>query len=271
MSLEDEIKAMKAELEEIEEKEEVIEEPPVDEAPKEEEAPVEVAKEEPKEEPKKEEELGNAGYARLRREAAAAEAKAARLERELEEARKAKEPVEQREEVALPPELTDVLESHKVTQAERAFQSFEAEVLAKHPEYADISQQYAKDLYRSLQIQNPRKSHAELNEMTKMSILRRAGDLYNQGFENPVEEMLHEAKELGYKVRAKEEPKEEKMAPDMDKVAKNRERSAGMVAASGKSEGQMTPAFAANLDPSEWGKMSKEAKAAIFRQLGQVG
>ena len=124
-------------------------------------------------------------------------------------------------------------------------------------------------MYQSIRLQNPRKSDIELNEMTKNAIIMQAADLARQGYENPVEELFHTAKELGYtgKSLQKEEApqKEEKLTPDLKKVADNRKRSTGMTANNGRSEGLMTLSHAATqLTAAEWGRLPKAEKARLM-------
>lgn len=265
----DELKKMKEELAKSEEgeKEIEIEEPEIEEVEEPEEPPVEEIKEEIIETPK-EEKLDDAGYARLRREAAAEKRRAELAEKELAELRQAKEPiVEAQEQIQFPPEFQTVIEDHRISRAEREFTMLESKVKQDHPEYGAVAAEYAAALYQSFKVQNPRKSDIELSEMTKKSILMKAGEYARAGYENPVEEMYHEAKELGFTGKSfqkQESPKEEKLQPDMKKVADNRKRSSGMAASNGRSEGLMTIAAAADLTAAEWARLPIADKRRIM-------
>lgn len=269
----DEIAKIKAEIaereKEGEDKEEKFEEVEDVDAPSE-----EIAKEEVEAEPevkpeikeeKKEEPLDNAGYARLRREAAAEKRRAELLEKEVEELRKAKEVEhegdEQADPIQLPPELESVIQDHRMARAERDFTMFENKVKQQHPEYGSVASEYTAAMYQAIKLQNQQKSDFEISEMTKKAILLQAAEYARAGHENPVEEMYHRAKELGFtgksfqKPEVKEEVKEEKIQPDMRKVAENRKRSAGMAANNGLSEGLMTLGAANDLPAIEWVKL----------------
>lgn len=271
MSLQEEIIKMKAELANQEMvEEEVIEEvqeeiPAEEEAPKEEEK-VEEILEEKEAEKKPIEELDNAGYARLRREAAAekrlAEAekrRADQLQRELEEIRKVKDQPIEEADLGISQEFKAVVEDHRANKAEREFAILENRVKQQYPEYGAIAAEYAAAMYQSIRVQNPRKSEYELNEMTKHAILLQAGQYACDGHENPVEEMFHVAREMGFTGKSmqkqEEKPKEEKLQPDMRKVAENRKRSTGMTGSNGRAEGLMTVAAATTLTTAEWGKL----------------
>lgn len=280
MSLQEEIENIKAQLAEQENRpEEELQEAPVPEeeeiaeGEKEEEPEEKKAEEEKKEEPLKEnkEELDNAGYARLRREAAAEKKRAEALQRELEDLRRAKEkPLEeqQQEQAALPPQLRSLIERDQFHQAEQEFSVYESKVKQQNPEYAAVAAEYAQALYQSFKVQNPRKSDIELSDMTKRSILMRAAEFARAGYDNPVEELYYEAKGLGFtgKSLQKEVPeaKEEKLQPDLRKLAENRKRSAGMAANNGRSQGLMTQAAAADLSVGEWAKLPAAEKRRIM-------
>lgn len=268
----DELKRMKEELakgenpeeEEIEEaEEEAAPEPEEKEPEKEEEKPEPEAKPE-----EKKEELDNAGYARLRREAAAEKHRAQQLEKEIAELRATREVAEAPAQIPLPPELQSVVDDNRISRAEREFAILENKAKQIHPEYGAVASEYAAAMYQSIRVQNPRKSDVELNEMTKKAILMKAGEYARQGYENPVEEMYHEARELGFTGKSfqkQEAPREEKIEPDLKKVAENRKRSTGMAANNGRSEGLMTLAHAATeLTAAEWAKLPASEKKRLM-------
>ena len=266
-ALHDELEKMKAELaaQEGKEDEEVKLEEPEEEVHEEEAE----TKEEPKEKEiveVKEEKLDDSGYARLRREAVAEKRRAEQAEKELAELRKVAEEVP--EQITLPPQMQAIIERDNFNQAEKEFGIYESKVKQLYPEYGAVASEYAFAMYQSIRVQNPRKSEIELNEMTKKAILLKAGEFARAGYENPVEEMYHEARELGYTGKSfqKQEVKstEEKLEPDMRKVAENRKRSAGMAATGGRQEGLMTLMAAADLTAGEWAKLSKADKKRLM-------
>lgn len=278
----DEIAKMKAELAELD-KEEDVEAKEVEEV-KEDKEPVEEKEKAPPEEElqtkeapiipeKKEEPLDNGGYARLRREAAAEKRRADELERKLAEVQKVREipEAEVKEEIVLPPVIQSIVERHNIDSAEREFLAFESKAKQDHPEYGAVAAEYSAAMYQAIRVRNPRKSEVELNEMTKREILFKAAEFARAGYENPVEEMYHEARELGYTgksfqkqekaSRIKEEPK---LEPDLNKVAENRKRSTGMAANNGRAEGTMSMAAAADLTAAEWAKLPKAEKQRLL-------
>lgn len=220
-----------------------------------------------------EEKPDDAAFARLRREAAASKKRALLLE---EENNALKTPATAAPtEIAtqeISPEVAEMLQDHRITKAEREFQTFEMQAKRKFPDFEEVTRAYTEALFGSLKVQNPRMSNMDIADRTKRIMLEKAGNFLNEGFENPVEEMYQEAKELGFKAKpiaapAKEEEKEAK--PDMGKVAANRKRNAGTAASSGESKTDLSAAsIMRNGMPTnaEWMKMSAPQKAAILAE-----
>jgi|TARA_B110000503_G_scaffold84881_1_gene129155 hypothetical protein len=268
----EELKKLKEELEQgqVEEEAPVEEEIVEDVEPEEEKKEPEKEPEKPKEEEKKEE-LDNAGYARLRREAAAERRAKEQLQQELDALRaEKKEEVEEPQYQPLPPEVQRAVEDSTLNRAEKEFSILEQKVKQAHPEYSAVATEYAQALYQSIRIQNPRKTDVELQDMTKRTILLKAGEFARQGYENPVEEMYHEARELGYTGKSlqkapEKEAEEEKIAPDYKKVAENRKRSAGMAATNGRSQAQLTQQSALEtMTVEEYAKLSVAEKRRLM-------
>lgn len=266
--------ALEAEKEE-EEQEESAEESVEREADDAEEAPVEKKTEEaaeqkteePKKEEVKEEKQDDSAFARLRREAAANKRKADELERENSELKKPKEEVFIEETSTMTPELAEVVRDYQMNRAEREFQSYESQAKNKLPDYEGVTRGYAEALFGSIKIQNPRMSNLEIAEKTKETLLKKAGSFLNQGFENPAEELYHEAKELGFKAAASREPEKEakpELRPDMNKVAENRKRSAGMTGVAGREDGLVSKTAAAKMSPMEWKELPREERLRLM-------
>jgi apoptotic chromatin condensation inducer in the nucleus len=286
--LEDVIKELKDQIAEEEKKEdekpeEPAQEEPVKEEVKAEEKPAGQTKieepkseeqkpvEQPKPEEKPEEKPDAMAFQRLRREEAAAKKRADALEAEIA-ALKAAPLLEEQPKTERDPEVEEVKQELRTRKAEREFQSLEQKFARTQPDYEAVSAEYAMALAQSIRIQNPRLSVGEVAEKTKDSLLRKAASYMRDGFD-PIEELFHEAKELGFtgasfrkQAPAKEEAKatEEEIAPDMKKVAANRARSTGMTGASGKSEGQMTKQAAADLSVQEWQKLPQAEKRRLM-------
>ena len=282
MSLVNVIEDLKSQLEEEKKKEEeTIQQEEVKEDPAEQ--PEQKEPEAPKEEEKKveasEEKLDNSAYARMRREKAAAEKRALELESRLnkleESFNRAPQPVEAptpvQEDIRADTRLSaEIVESHQLQQAEKEFKVLEERFRQDNQNYDAVASEYASALAQSIKLQNPRLTPTEIAERTKRTILVKAADYLTRGFD-PIQELYHDAVDLGFtgKKRAAEvsveEPKE--LRPDMKKVAANRERSSGMVAASGHSEGALTPFSAAGMTNAEWKRLPKSEKMKIFEQL----
>ncbi len=243
--------------------EEVVEEPETPEAPA---APAEPEK--PAEEPAKEpeEELDASGHRRLRREAAAAKKRAEDAEAKLAEA--TQPAVEIAEKPVVDADIAEMKENFIISKAEREFKELESKFRRSNPEYDDIVGQYGQAIMASIKIQSPRISEDELVERTKKTILQKASKYMQDGFD-PIEEMFHEARDLGFKKRevaapAKEE-KEVEIKPDMKKVSANRARSASMAGTGGDStKAQINKSVAAEMSPMEWKKLPREEKARLL-------
>jgi len=278
--LQDELEKMKAELaaSETKEIEEIAPEEPEKEDDAEEAEDETQEKEEevkepekPVEKPEEKKPEVDDAFMKIRREAAAEKKRAEGLQKRLEELEQEKKQEThqvQIEQAPLPPEFQSIIDDHRISRAEREFMMFESKARAENPKYDAVTSEYASALYQSFKVQNPRKSEVELNDMTKKAILIKAGEFARAGYENPVEEIYHEAKGLGFtgKSLQRQESKstEEKLEPNMKKVAENRKRSAGMAATNGRSEGMMTLKAAAELTSAEWAKLSKADKQRIM-------
>lgn len=276
MSLLEEIKADKEQLEEakkVEETEEEIAEETSgeeggEEAPKEE-KPAEAAEKptEPEKEEVKEEKQDDAAFARLRRDAAANKRRAEALEEENTKLKAAPKEEVSTEEVAAfvqPPEIAEIIQDHRVRGAEREFQSYEQSARTKIADFDEVTRAYTEALFGSIKVQNPRMSNMEIAEKTKRIMLEKAGTFLNQGYENPVEEMYLEAKELGFRAKPKVAEEKEEPKPDMKKVAENRKRSAGMTGVSGREEGLISKKTAAEMSPAEWKALDRAERQRLM-------
>lgn len=271
MSLVEAIKEMK---EQLEKEEEVVADAPEEEEtekPAEEPEKEDASAEDKKEEvsPPAEEKLDDSGYARLRREAAAAKKRADDLEVEVAELRKKPTP-EPTEEAApsseMDPEIKEVIMDKRLKSATEEFLDRENKYKRSNPEYGDVANEYGAAIARSIQIQNPRYSAQKIAEETQKTILTKAAHYLKEGFD-PIEELYHEAKELGFKgesVRRKQEVEEVEIKPDMKKVAENRKKTTGMVASGGKSEQSLTKAAASELSVAEWSKLPTSEKRRLM-------
>lgn len=217
--------------------------------------------------------LDKTGAYRLRREKDAEKKRADELQRKLEEliAEKEKQQTfnQQEEQIDLPPEFQEIAQEHKYQRAVREFTILENQVRNSYPEYDKISAEYRQAMYHSIKIQNPRRSEVEISEMTSRAILNRAAEFARAGYANPVEELMHEAQSLGYDGssfrRMQEQPKtQERLQPDLRKLAENRKRSAGLAASNGRQQGMMTRQAAAELTSEEWARLPNSEKARLL-------
>lgn len=247
--LREEIAALDKPEEEVENEEEAADEPEPAPEP-------EPALEEPAKEPETDDEKPDAAaFQRLRRENAA-------FKKQLEK------PAEEIEAPTQDDDIAEVLREHKMTKAERYFYSLEAEFKRTTPEYGAVAQEYTMALAQSIKLQNPRISQDELVRKTKETVLLKAAGYVKDGL-NPVEELYNDAKELGFKGKKNDEkPKEEKIEkPDMDRVAKNRNKSAGTAASTGKQPVNLSRASIRQNglpSPAEWKKLSADQKKNLL-------
>ncbi len=231
-------------------------------------------KEEPKEEVEKKEEAAakkeeSAEFARLRREKNAAERENKALKEKLEgKVEKELEPEE-----AINQELVDVIQQNRIQKAEKEYAMLEAAVFQENPDAEATANAYKAAIYQSIKIQNPRKSHVELLDLTKNTLLSKAGEYVRKGL-NPIQELLDEAVSLGIQPQSpqKEEEDEaeevvERKKPDLDKLAKNKKRNAGTAAATGSAggSGQLTPGKATTMSVAEWAKLPVAERQRLMR------
>lgn len=239
--------------EEIEEAEETEEEDPVEQEEKIE----EVSKEEEKPD--------NVGHARLRRDKAAAEKRVKELEERVA-AIQNPQPIENTESPQISPEMVEIIQNHRISQAEREFQMLEGNFRATVDNYDAVADQYQHALAHSIRIQNPRLSPIELANTVKQTILMKASQFANKGYD-PVEELYNEALELGFTgQKAESQNTVEEKRPDLNKVAANRQRNAGMAGAKGRGTNpNITRQSAATMTSAEWSKIPSAERQRIMR------
>lgn len=150
------------------------------------------------------------------------------------------------------------------SQAEREMANFEAPVRAAAPDYDQAKQYYANMMAGSIRVLQPGISNDKLNEEVTKRMLARAGQLLDEGYDNPVQVMYEEAKRYGFKPQAPE-TEEAPNKPDLNKVAANRSRNAGTAGASGRGEGgDLTPRAAATLTNAEFAKLKPSERARLL-------
>ena len=262
MGLIESIEEDEKKLQEVE-TEEVVEAPvEAKEEPKEE--PAEEQKEEPKEEkPEEKPEVGVPAIIKLRQENA-------RLKKEMAERQ---QPVqtqvtekEDTQPIQLPAEVAELVEQQKVNKAGAVFSQLEEEVKNTIPDYEDVSNQYKAAIDQSVRLHNPRMNHEEVLAAANRAILTKAANYYAAGAD-PIVSLYEEAKLFGIQPRPKEEPKEEvERKPDLNKLAKNMDRSAGMAGAKGRgATPNITAQSAVSMSLSEFAAMSPAELEALER------
>lgn len=275
MGLQETLEELKEQRETALKAEEAVEEPVVeevveettDEPAKEEvkaEPPAEVVEEKPVEKVQTPEE--NAHFAKLRREAAAAKKEADEAKRKLAEHIAAPETASTETEDVITQEMK---RDYQFKKASDEFSSLELEVSAQITDYDDTANAYKAAMYHANRIKNPRLSHEQLLKQTAEEILMKASALIHQG-KDPFIEMYEEAKSLGYgkkqqaaaEVVTEEKPKVNK--PNMDDLAKNRARNAGMAAAKGAPGTNLTQEAAAAMTSEQWMALDPAEKSRIL-------
>lgn len=239
----------------------------------------------------------DAGYARLRRETAAAKKLAEERERELAELRAAqtkpavevkddaepdleKDPAawlkwnkrqtdSQIAEVKAWKEERDKTErqSQIYTQAINGFKAYEADFAGTVMDYDDRAAFFNKKVTQGFRDLYPTMPDEAIQSRVVEHVLKMAAEFAAQGL-NPAEELYHLASEkYGYAGAASKE----ELKPDLAKVAANRRRNAGMAGAKGRGgEGDISPKIAASMPAKEFAKLSKADKDKIYAQLKQM-
>lgn len=261
-------------LESIKEDEELLTKETEKEKPEEEKVEEE-KEEEPAEEPKEEEEKKEEeppkdkspenALAKMRRDLAASEKRARELEEKINE--KKEEPKEEAKEQEIVSDVQELILEKKKRDAERHFVSLEENFKATTADYDDVSLQYKTAVYNSMRLQNPRASHQDLLELTRHDLLMKASRYFQKGLD-PVQEMYEDAKSLGFKALEKEEEKSEKVEKksNLDVLAKNKQKSAGMAGAKGRGTSPSTTQQAAIEMPlTEFSQISAEELAQLER------
>lgn len=172
-----------------------------------------------------------------------------------------KEIREWKEEQARTAQQTQVLQS-----AVQELSRYENEFKAIAPDYDDVSNFVVGELKRSFKIMHPGASDDQITQAVQRHVLLEASRYAQQGL-NPVEEMYLRAKnELGYQPKAPTDEKVVELRPDLDKIAKNKARSAGMNGAAGAAQraAPSTKAAAADMTAAEWAKLSEEDRRRIL-------
>jgi hypothetical protein len=155
--------------------------------------------------------------------------------------------------------------------AEQEVQNYEAVVRQQQPDYDQVKGWYANMLAASMKIVNPKITNDALVRAVNDRLMHRASELLNEGHDNPIAALYHEAKSLGYHPQAASDSSKE-VKPDLAKVAANRARNAGTAAAQGDNgRGELTPTVAAKLTNKEFAKLKPAEKQRLFQQLQQAG
>lgn len=150
--------------------------------------------------------------------------------------------------------------------AEYELERFEASAKTQEPDFDDVKKYYIHQLAYSIKTLNPAISDAQLIKSIDDMIIYKAKQKLDEGYENPALAMYDEVKGNGYKAPVKEE-KADELKPDLNRVAKNRDRNAGMAGAGGgNGRGEVTKKYAATeMTTAEWAKMPKEERQRIMR------
>lgn len=159
----------------------------------------------------------------------------------------------------------------RIRQAESEIIAFENQVRDKLPAYDEAKSYIANYEAFNIKRERPNITQDQLVEAVKLKMMTRAAYFLKEGYENPIEAMYEEAKTLGFSPKKNDDG--ERKRPDLDKVAKNHARNAGMAgAAAGTGSGEMTPRYVAeNLTVAEtakmFAKMTPEEKRNFYKRL----
>ena len=151
--------------------------------------------------------------------------------------------------------------------ARREVSVYEDQLRKSATDYDDVKNWYVHALATSIKIVNPKITNDRLIEAVDNRLLTRIAELQGEGYENPVEAMYVEVKNMGYQPKAAEK-EEKKIEPDLDKVANFRKRNAGMAGAGGGgAESEITPTVATKMTNAEFAKLKPEQKKRLFASL----
>lgn len=153
-----------------------------------------------------------------------------------------------------------------VTQAQNELIELENQFKQDHPDFDDVKKYYVNTLAFSLKNLNPKMTNDALAKAVTNQILMTASQYYNEGYENPVAVIYENVKAMGYQP-PKEEKEAEEKKPDLARVAKNKERNAGMAgSAGGAGKGEMTKQYAATeLTAAEWARLPIAERERLMR------
>jgi hypothetical protein len=153
-----------------------------------------------------------------------------------------------------------------VQDAQNELLGYEDQFKKDHADYEDVKKYYVNTLAFSIKSLNPKITNDALVKAVNNQILLNASQFYNDGYANPVEALYESAKELGYRP-PKEEKEVEEKKPDLSKVAKNRERNAGMAGAGGSGgKSELTKRYAATeMTSQEWARLPVAERERLMR------
>lgn len=214
------------------------------------------------------EKLDNEAYARLRREKAAAERERAALELRLKELESGKaETTKENQPSEEDYYLSEIIQEKKLNDARAHLASIENEFQKDVADYSDVVGEYARAVANAYRLNNPRASQDEIVKNVERSFIEKAASYYAKGL-NPAEELYNDALSLGFKAQKKqEEDKKEdtKRKPDLDVIAKNKERSSNMAGGSRNSGGIPTKNYVIDMPLSEFSKIHPDELRRIER------
>lgn len=111
--------------------------------------------------------------------------------------------------------------------------AFENDIRTRVPDYDAAKSYYANFEAFIIKRDNPSINPMALNEAVTLKMMKRMAHFQDEGYENPLDAMVEEAKTLGYKPQQASESEEKPAKPDLDKVARNKSRNAGTAGATG--------------------------------------
>lgn len=148
-------------------------------------------------------------------------------------------------------------------QAINEFQQIENNFKSTVDDYEEASLTLKREIAKSIYLQNPFMSEAQVMEGVNDHILRLASQYYNEGY-NPSEALYHLSKSLAPQEPQVQAPVEEKVndKPDLKRISQNKKKSASPLTAGGKggqptvgSIHNMTNAEKARLTDAEWDEL----------------
>lgn len=146
-----------------------------------------------------------------------------------------------------------------LVQAKEEFNNYEEQFKPQAPDYEEARTYLLQSIASSIKILNPNVTTPELIKGVENALLMRGSNAVNRGI-NPAAAIYQEASQIGYKKKAVESTP---VKSNLDAVARNREKTAGMAATSSSGKSSLTMDEVANMTNAQRQKLTEADWAAL--------